>query len=468
MNESQKNAGNNMNEENIKTMEIGTIINKTGVGKFQKKMLAICGITWAFNAMEIMIIAFILPVVTFAWNLKPHEAGLIGTSIFVGMLIGAWFWGTASDYIGRKKTFLATVFFFSVFTFAGAFIPPDFLVLAFLRALAGFGVGGMLPVVSTLLSEYVPTKKRGKYLVYLESFWILGTLLAAFLAWYIIPTFGWRMLFAIGGLPIIMMFFIYKFVPESPRYLVLCGDKDKACDIVKGIARENEVNLQFDSIKSIERTSKITVSRLWHRDFARTTTMLWIAWFFLTLSNYGVLIWLPTYFYRTMSFSIGLIYTFVILSSLGQVPGYLVAIFSIERLGRKMVTGIFIILSAVFAFFFAISTSTEQLVISATLVNFSLAASWSGMYAYTPELYPTEARSTGMGWASGMGRIGATIGPMLGALLMPISITVTLTAFAACFSISGISVLILGYETKGRELQDIVDDKIKAPIITQG
>jgi putative MFS transporter len=456
-----------MSEKDRQLEEIGTLINKTGAGRFQKKMLAICGFTWAFNAMEIMIIAFILPVVTFAWNLKPHEAGLIGASIFIGMLIGAWFWGTVSDYIGRKKTFLATVFFFSVFTFLGAFIPSDFLILAFLRGLAGFGVGGMLPVVSTLLSEYVPTRKRGRYLVYLESFWILGTLLAALLAWYIIPTFGWRVLFAIGGFPIVMMFFIYRFVPESPRYLVLCGEKDKACNIVRNIARENKVDLQFESVNSHKRTSKITVSRLWHRDFARTTTMLWVAWFFLTLSNYGVLIWLPTYFYRTLSFSIGLIYTFVILSSLGQIPGYLIAIFSIERLGRKKVTGIFITLSALFAFLFAISTTTEQLVISATLVNFSLAASWSGMYAYTPELYPTEARSTGMGWASGMGRIGATIGPMLGALLMPISITLTLTAFAACFSIAGLSVLILGRETKGRELQDVVEDKSKAPVITQ-
>jgi putative MFS transporter len=457
----------NLTENDLSDKDIGTIINETGVGRFQRKMLAICGITWALNAMEIMIIAFILPVVTFAWNLKPHEAGLIGTSIFIGMLFGAWFWGTASDYIGRKKTFLATVFFFSVFTFFGAFIPPNFLVLAILRALAGFGVGGMLPVVSTLLSEYVPTKRRGKYLVYLESFWILGTVMAALLAWYIIPTYGWRILFAVGGLPIVMMIFIYKFVPESPRYLLLCGEDDKACEIVKDIAKDNKVHLNFKNIRSIRRSSKITVSRLWHKELARTTTMLWITWFFLTLSNYGVLIWLPTYFYRTLSFSIPLIYTFVILSSLGQVPGYLVAIFSIERLGRKKVTGIFITLSAVFAFLFAISSTTEQLVISATLVNFSLAASWSGMYAYTPELYPTEARSTGMGWASGMGRIGATIGPMLGAILMPISITITLTAFAACFTIAGLSVLILGRETKGQELKDVVEEKSVIPTTTQ-
>jgi putative MFS transporter len=449
-------------ESNNGTETIGELINQTGTGRFQRKMLVICGLAWAFNAMEIMIIAFILPALKFGWQLEPHQEGLISGSIFIGMLLGAWFWGMASDYIGRKKAFIATVIIYSLFTFVGFFIPEDYITLALARCAAGFGVGGMLPVVSALLSEFVPTKKRGRYMVLLESFWIIGTLIAAFLAWYLIPTFpkmGWRYLFAIGGLPVIMAIFIYKFVPESPRFLMLAKRKDEAKEIINKIADENHVVLHYDSIKEVEKTPKVTLSKLWHRKFVRITIMLWITWFFLTLANYGVLIWLPTYFYRTLFFSIDRIYTFVVISALGQIPGYLLAVFLIERLGRKKVTGIFILLSALFAYLFAISVDPTYLVLSAALLNFSLAATWSGMYAYTPELYPTETRATGIGWASGIGRIGAFIGPMMGALLIPISIYLTLTVFAVCFAVAGISVLVLGLETKGKDLTEVVDEK---------
>jgi putative MFS transporter len=246
-----------MAENGGKTESIGHLINQTGTGRFQRKMLLICGLCWAFNAMEIMIIAFILPGLKFQWRLAPAEEGLISGSIFIGMLLGAWFWGMASDYIGRKKAFIATVIIYSLFTFIGLFIPPNYVWLALARCAAGFGVGGMLPVVSALLTEFVPTNKRGRYMVLLESFWILGTLIAAFLAWYLIPTYptmGWRYLFAIGGLPVIMIIFIYKFVPESPRFLILAKHHDKAKKIINKIAHENQVKLQFDSIEAVEKT----------------------------------------------------------------------------------------------------------------------------------------------------------------------------------------------------------------------
>jgi putative MFS transporter len=450
-----------MNEEGERAENIGALINKTGTGRFQRKLLLICGLCWAFNAMEIMIIAFILPSLKWTWMLKPHEEGLISGSIFIGMLIGAWFWGMTSDYIGRKKTFMATVTIFSVFGFLGAYIPDNYLWLAAVRCAAGFGVGGMLPVASALLSEFVPTRSRGKFLVLLESFWIVGTLIAAFLAWYIIPKpdLGWRVLFMIAGLPIFTVLLIYKFVPESPRYLMLVKREKKAKEIINRIAVENKVDLDYDTIEPVKKTPKVSLSKLWHKKFIRITVMLWITWFFLTMANYGVLIWIPTYFYEKLQFSIDTIYSFVIISATGQIPGYILAVFLIDRIGRKKVTGIFILLSALFAYFFAISEATNYLILSAGLLNFSLAATWSGMYAYTPELYPTEARATGIGWASGVGRIGAFIGPMMGALLMPISIYLALSVFAVFFGIAGITVLVMGIETKGKDLKEVVEQK---------
>ncbi len=435
---------------------VGAIINQVDAGPFQRRLLAICSAGWAFDAMEILLIAFVLPVVAFEWRLSPAQSGLIGTSIFIGMLIGAWFWGVFSDYAGRKKAFLATVAIYSVFTLLCAF-SPDYLWLAFLRGIAGFGVGGMLPVANVLLSEFTPTKKRGRYLGYLESSWIIGTLLAAGLSWYIIPTYGWRILFIIAGFPVILILFIWRFVPESPRYLLVKGQTNRAIAILRKMAKVNKVDLKIDKIAQVVSQKKMSIVALWDRKLVRVTVFLWITWFFITMCNYGILIWMPTYFFKAMDvFTPNLVYSFVFLSSMGQIPGYLLGIYVVDKLGRRRTISAYVFLTGLFTYLFAISTDSTQIILSAFFLNFTLAGVWIGIYVYTPELYPTEIRSTGVAWASSMGRIGASIGPMLAALLMPISIYLTLTIFAVSFFIAGFTILGIKKETRGKELKEVL------------
>jgi putative MFS transporter len=170
----------------VESVTVEEAVEQVGVGRFQYKLLVICGVGWAADAMEVILIAFVLPVVIREWGLSTSQAGFIGTSIFLGMLAGAWFWGTISDYIGRRLGFQLTVLIDSVFGFVSAF-SPNYLWLALLRALTGFGVGGTLPVDYSIFAEYLPRHNRGRYLVLLESFWALGTIVAAGLAWLVVP-----------------------------------------------------------------------------------------------------------------------------------------------------------------------------------------------------------------------------------------------------------------------------------------
>jgi len=441
-----------------RTLTVGEAVEEIGVGPFQYKLLAICGASWAADAMEVIIISYVIPIVIRQWSLTSGQAGLIGTAIFVGMLGGAWFWGTITDYVGRKIGFQLTVLVDSVFGFLSA-LSPGYVWLLVLRALTGFGVGGTLPVDYAVFSEYLPKRNRGRYLVLLEGFWALGTIVVAGLAWLILPRFpdaGWRVLLAISALPGAVVFFIRRHIPESPRYLLIEGREAEARAVLQQVARENGKTLEIDHLKVQERTEAITLTALWKRRFARTSLMLWVAWFCISLGYYGVFIWLPGIFVER-GFAFLRTYQNTFLLALAQLPGYVSAAYLVERWGRKWTLAVYLLLSGLFTYLFAVVSGLPFIVGSAALMSFFTLGAWGVLYAYTPELYPTEIRATGMGWASGMTRIAGAIAPILGGWLISISLVVALTLYAVAFVIGAATVFLLGHETRGKPLLETVE-----------
>lgn len=438
----------------LPTMTVEEAIERIGVGRFQHKLLAICGAGWAADAMEVIIISFVLPRVIEEWGLTRPQAGWIGTAIFLGMLVGAWFWGTISDRIGRKAGFQLTVLIDSVFGFLSALSPGYFWLIG-LRAVTGFGVGGTLPVDYSIFAEYLPRQRRGRYLVLLESFWAVGTIVAAALAWLLVPNLGWRWLLAVSAVPGVVIFFIRRYVPESPRYLLLEGRQEEARAVLQQVAQENGVTVEIGQLVAERRKAAVRAAALWRPEFARTTLMLWIAWFTISLGYYGTLIWLPGILAQR-GFDLLPIYQSVFISALAQLPGYFSAAWLVEAWGRKLTLGVYLALSGVFTYIFAVVTGTASIVGAVSVATFFTLGAWGVLYAYTPELYPTEIRATGMGAASGMTRIAGAIAPTLGGYLLPVSFVAALTLYAASFIVGGLAVLTLGRETKGRPLAETV------------
>lgn len=439
-----------MNQE--RTMTIGQAIEQIGVGRFQYKLLAICGIGWAADAMEVIIISYVIPQVIQEWSLTTGQAGFIGTAIFLGMLIGAWFWGTITDYVGRKIGFQLTVLVDSIFGFLSA-LSPGYVWLVVLRAITGFGVGGTLPVDYAIFSEYLPKRNRGRYLVLLESFWAVGTIVAAGLAWLVVPTLGWRALLALSAVPGAIVFFIRRYVPESPRYLLIEGREEEARAVLQQVARENGATLNIDRLEAQKRSKVTTVSALWQQPFARTTLMLWIAWFCISLGYYGTFIWLPGIFVER-GFDFLQTYQNTFILALAQLPGYFSAAYLVERWGRKGTLAVYLLLSGVFTYLFAVVSGLPLIVGTAALMSFFTLGAWGVLYAYTPELYPTEARATGMGAASGMTRVAGALAPILGGRLLSVSLVAALTLYAVAFAVGAGSVFVLGRETKDQPLME--------------
>ncbi len=452
-------------------------IDRIGFGKFQKRLLAVCGVTWVADSAEVLLLGFALPSIIAEFGISPAQAGLIATATFAGMLVGAWFWGTISDYIGRRTGFQLTVLIFAVFGLLSAF-APGWEWLALLRFLTGFGLGGALPLDFSVYAEFLPSENRGRNLVLLESFWAVGTILAAALAWILVPTFGWRPLLATSAVAALLVLWIRRRIPESPRYLTISGKADEARSILADIATQNGQPVPEQDLVAEQKQGGVTVTRLWARRLQRSTLMLWIAWFSIALAYYGIFTFLPLTF-AEQGFSSIRTYSNTFILALAQVPGYFSAAYLLERWGRRNTLAVYLLASGVFTFVFAISTSPGMILIASILMSFFALGAWGALYAWTPELYPTEIRATGVGWASGMSRIAGILAPILGGILFGLATTASgsllyvLSLWSAAFLVGGIAVFLLGVETKQQGLSDTVSEpgatrEVSSPAASSG
>jgi putative MFS transporter len=438
-------------------MSVSEALDQIGWGRFQRKLMWICGASWAADAMEVLLIGFAIPSLIEDWGISKSQGGQLASVLFLGMLIGAWGWGMLSDYVGRKFGFVATIAIDSVFGLLSAF-SPNFAVLLILRFLTGLGVGGTLPVDYALFGEYLPTKNRGRYLVYLESFWALGTILAAGLAWMIIPQLpqtGWRYLLAASAVPGLMVIWIRRSVPESPRYLMVQGKEVEARRILLEVAKENHIEIQINKISAEPMQKQIPLKTIFQGQFLGQTIMVTLTWFLISLGYYGLFVWLPGIF-RAQGFTYLATYQATFMLALAQLPGYFSAAWFVEKLGRVRTLGLYLTGAAVATYIFAVTTNLAGILSASILMSFFALGAWGALYAYTPELYPTSARGTGMGWAGGVARVAGVLAPMLGARLLDVNLVLALTVYAFTFLLAGGVVLSMGRETKNKPLADTV------------
>jgi MFS transporter, putative metabolite:H+ symporter len=400
-------------------------MNKNNAGG-SRKMLVVAGTGWMFDAMDVGMLSFIIAALSVEWNLSSEQMGWIGSVQSIGMAVGALIFGLMADRIGRKSVFIITLLLFSIGSGVSAFTTTLAMFLV-LRFFIGMGLGGELPVASTLVSESVPAEKRGRIVVLLESFWAAGWLVAAVISYFVIPKFGWQVALLISAAPALYALYLRVGLPDSPR---------------------------FEAIKEKKKISAFeSLAKLWSSEHRRQTIMLWIVWFCVVFSYYGMFLWLPSVMVMK-GFSLIKSFEYVLIMTLAQLPGYFTAAWCIERFGRKFVLVVYLIGTAVSALMFGTADSTVLLMTSGILLSFFNLGAWGGLYAYTPEQYPTIIRGTGAGMAASFGRLGGVLGPLLVGYLVAgnIEISTIFTIFCISVLIGAFTVLFLGKETKNKEL----------------
>jgi putative MFS transporter len=437
-------------------MDIIERLEKVPVGKFHYRLLIITGLGWMFDAMDTGIIAFVLPVLIKTWGLSASQVGYIGSIGLVGMALGAVLAGSAADRFGRKNIFAGTLVIYSVATGLCG-LAWNFESLLVFRFLVGFGLGGQLPVAVTLVSEYAPPTARGRFIVLLESFWGLGWLVAALIAYLIIPQYGWNIAFLLGALPALYVFKIWKSVPESVHYLLGKGRIEEAHKIV----REMEISAGMEPGESMiappmAKVHKTTVADLWTPQFAKRTIMLWILWFGIVYSYYGIFTWLPSLMVG-QGYSVIKTFEYVLIMTLAQLPGYFAAAYLVDRIGRKGTLSGFLAASAICAYFFGQGGSSGTVLAWGSLMSFFNLGAWGVVYTYTPELYPTRMRALASGWAAAIGRTGGILAPTVVGYMIAGDggFTNVFVMFASVMLLVAAVVWVIGEETKGKSLKEI-------------
>ena len=434
------------------------------VGRFHYKLLLVTGLGWLFDSMDTGLIAFILPVLAKEWGLAPGQMGLIGSIGLIGMALGAVISGTVADRIGRKKVFTITVLLYSI---ASAFcaLSWNYQSLLVFRFLVGFGLGGELPVAATLVSEYAPSRVRGRFIVLLESFWGLGWIAAACIAYFFIPVYGWRMAFLIGALPALYVCLIRLHMPESVRYLLTRGRVDEARQIVLSLEKQLHVPsaLFTGETEPVPVVAKASFRELWKKPFMSRTFMLWLVWFGINFSYYGIFMWLPSLVFQ-QGFTVVKTFEYVLIMTLAQLPGYYCAAWLVDKIGRKYTLSAFLLFSGVASYFFGHASTAATLMMWGSVMSFFNLGAWGVLYTYTPEQYPTAIRALGSGWAAGFGRFGGMAAPMMvGALLArSFGFASVFYMFALVFAAVAVIVLSLGVESKQKDLESLSDELVKA------
>ncbi len=408
-------------------MTINTVTTK----KFQQsisrnKLLGIAGVGWLFDAMDVGILSFVIAALAVDWGLTPSQSGWIGSINSIGMAVGALVFGVLADKVGRKQIFMWTLVLFSIASGLSAF-TTTLAAFMTLRFLVGMGLGGELPVASTLVSESVEAKERGRVVVLLESFWAAGWLIAALISYFVIPSWGWRSALLLTAIPAIYAIYLRRNLPDSPQFTVKAESK--------------------------KRSVMQNIREVWSKKYVRSTLMLWVLWFTVVFSYYGMFLWLPSVMVGK-GFDMITSFKYVLIMTLAQLPGYFTAAWFIEKFGRKFVLVSYLIGTAVSAFIFGNAETIVMLLTSGMFLSFFNLGAWGALYAYTPEQYPAIIRGTGAGMAAAVGRIGGIFGPLLvGSLLTAgYDIGFIFAIFCGSIIIGVVGVIFLGQETKQVEL----------------
>ena len=422
-------------------------------------ILAFLGIM--FDAADFALFGAALPPIAREFGLGPAQAGGLATIGLVGAFAGALFWGTVSDYIGRRASFLATVSIFALFTGLVA-ASWNVLALATFRFLSNFGLGGEVPVTLTLASEFSPGRMRGRMTGTMMAAFPVGLVVAAALSLAIVPTLGWRALFVVGVVPAVLLFFVRRYMPESVRYQLSRGEVEEAQRTVEEIERQALGSGKLAPMHAVAPagatadTSKrgVTVFALFEDGRARRTILLWIVSFCFLWSSNGILFMLPTILTQR-GFALTQAISFQLVQSLAAVVGYAACGFLIDWYGRRPVLFLYYFIGAFFHLWFAQATGLWMYAAIAA-VGWVNPGVFGATGIYVSELHPTYLRATAVGWFFGVGRIGSFLAPLIVGVMLQCGLgAYVLHTFALTFLIAAIAVWLVGVETKGLVLEQI-------------
>ncbi|UOO80913.1 aromatic acid/H+ symport family MFS transporter [Uruburuella testudinis] len=427
-------------------IQVDEVIDRAKVSPFHWRILFWCTLIIVFDGYDLVIYGVVLPILMQQWQLDPVTAGALGSTALFGMMVGAMLLGTLADRFGRKKMIVLCVILFSGFTALNGLAQTP-LQFGIMRFIAGLGIGGVMPNVVALMSEYAPRRIRSTLVAVMFSGYAIGGMMSASLGIWIVPQFGWQVMFYLAVIPLLLLPVIWSQLPDSVAFLVQQGKTDTARRVLRSLSGQA---IADDAVLTVHQPQKTeqSLGALFSHNRALSTLMFFQAFFMCLLMVYGLGSWLP----KLMSmagygFSSSLM--FLLFLNIGGIIGAIGGGWLSDRFHPRPVLMLFFTLAAVSLALLGFKNHVAVLYLLVTVAGATTIGSQILLYAYVAQFYPTAIRSTALGWSSGVGRIGAILGPVLGGALLAMQLSHQMNFLA--FVIPGALAVIAIMLTAGRK-----------------
>ncbi|MFP5114017.1 MFS transporter [Bacillaceae bacterium C204] len=416
------------------TINSAEVIANSKFNRFHLSLLIWSFIIISFDGYDLVVYGTVVPTLIEKWNLTPVEAGAIGTYGLFGMMFGAIVFGTLADRIGRKNVIAITLVLFSLFTFFCGFAETPTVFSTF-RFLAGLGLGGIMPNVIALLTDYAPKTMRSMIVSIVLCGYSIGGILAPLLGIFLMPTFGWEAIFWFAGLPLLLLPFMYKQLPETASYLIRTGKKDKLISVLAKVSPGTKFNPHDEIVEYKLQETKVPIMGLFKEKRAVSTVMFWLAFFSCLLMVYGLNTWLPKLMIEA-GYGLNSSLTFLIALQGGAIIGTLIIGRLCDKYGSKKMLIPMYASGAVALTLLGFGGNSFLIYLLVAIAGAATIGAQNIVQAYVSQYYPPNIRSTALGMASGIGRIGGMFGPLLGGFLLSVSLPIHLNFIA--FAIPGL------------------------------
>nr|WP_279052469.1 MFS transporter [Acinetobacter tandoii] len=451
------------------TLNINTVVDEAKFTPFHWSVLIWCLLIIIFDGYDLVIYGVALPLLMQEWGLSAVQAGLLASTALFGMMFGAMSFGTLSDKLGRKKTIMICVAIFSGFTFLGAFAssPVEFGILRFV---AGLGIGGVMPNVVALMTEYAPKRIRSTLVAIMFSGYAIGGMASALLGAWLVADHGWKIMFFIAGIPFVALPIIWKFLPESLMFLTKKGETAQVAEIVQKISPEQKLNAETRFVlNDVIAGDEAPLRALFQQGRMFSTLMFWVAFFMCLLMVYALGSWLPKLMIQA-GYSLGASMLFLFALNIGGMVGAIGGGALADRFHLKPVLSIMFTVGALALILLGFNSPQAVLYTLIAVAGAATIGSQILLYTFVAQFYPTAVRSTGMGWASGIGRIGAIVGPILtGALLtlqLPHQMNFLVIAIPGIIAALAVFMVNLKVSVEGTQQEQLPSKRIKDSVLS--
>lgn len=417
----------------MRAIDVHQIIDNARFNRFHWTVVALCALLLIFDGYDLFIFGVVLPAIMREWGLTPLQAGALGSYALFGMMFGALAFGTLADKIGRKKGIAICFTLFSAATLVNGFAsnPTEFGICRFI---AGLGCGGLMPNAVALMSEYAPKRLRSTLVAVMFSGYSLGGMLAAGVGIYMLPAYGWQSMFFAAAVPLLLLPLILWWLPESVGFLIRDGQTAKARGIIDRIDPELSLG-EADTLHMSDTKGRgAAVLELFRDGRTVRTLSLWVAFFCCLLMVYALSSWLPKLM-ASAGYSLGSSLSFLLVLNFGGMAGAILGGWLGDRLNLGKVMVVFFIAAAVSISLLGFKSAPAVLYLLIFVAGATTIGTQILLYAGTAQFYGLSIRSTGLGWASGIGRNGAILGPLLGGALMGMNLPLQLNFIA--FAVPG-------------------------------